>query len=227
MPFDGSLPDEVAPGEATALRCKFFNVPMRRRCKLVYDHHGIHEYDLTGVMGPLELKGSASSSPDERCKTCGHKRTNHVRGGCVICAVGFNPTPCHSFVPADAETAGCKHPNRIQITGDKLRRHGRLGFVCHDCGEAWTETAGEPEAPKCVNCDAPPVEGYSYCDSCMTQPEPPRRPPNAVVYALQGGARYEIALPGDATVRAIDGALVITHSSAVMAMTQFKPMEDA
>lgn len=243
---------------------------------------------------------SENSSPDEvLCRNCGHRRDWHSRpgfcAGDVLTPQGDdrNNCPCKIFWPAHlptagpidlrsapAETAGCKHPNRIQITGDKLRRHGRLGFVCHDCGEAWTETAGEPEAPKCVNCDAPPAEGYSYCDNCMTEPEapclheswevtgerpaeggwlkwrkcadcreplpdiieaephwdiqpaepdpePPRRPPYAVAYEIQGGARFEIALPGDATVSAENGALVITHSSAVTAMTQFKPWEGA
>jgi hypothetical protein len=55
--------------------------------------------------------------------------------------------------------------------------------------------------------------------------QPPRRPPYAVAYAIEGGAQYEIALPGDATVRAVDGALIITHASTVLALTQARPME--
>ena len=42
-------------------------------------------------------------------------------------------------------------------------------------------------------------------------PQPERRPPYAVAYAVQGHL-YEVALPGDATVEAVDGALVIRHS---------------
>ncbi|MFF3363568.1 hypothetical protein [Streptomyces misionensis] len=41
-------------------------------------------------------------------------------------------------------------------------------------------------------------------------PQPERRPPLTVAYSVQGHL-YEVALSGDATVRAVDGALVITH----------------
>jgi hypothetical protein len=46
-----------------------------------------------------------------------------------------------------------------------------------------------------------------------------------VAYATVGGAQYEIALPGDASVRAVDGALIITHDSAVLALSHVRPME--
>jgi hypothetical protein len=41
-------------------------------------------------------------------------------------------------------------------------------------------------------------------------PQPERRPPLLVAYSVQGHL-YEVALPGDAAVRAVDGALVVTH----------------
>jgi NAD-dependent SIR2 family protein deacetylase len=47
------------------------------------------------------------------------------------------------------------------------------------------------------------------CSGCVP-PQPERRPPYAVAYSVQGHL-FEVALPGDATVRAVDGALVIQH----------------
>ncbi|MET9385287.1 hypothetical protein ABZY09_30505 [Streptomyces sp. NPDC002928] len=63
---------------------------------------------------------------------------------------------------------------------------------------------GEPEAPETVHrTDGP-------CFVKELPPQPDRRPPYAVAYSVSGHL-YEVALPGDATVRAVDGALVITH----------------
>lgn len=149
----------------------------------------------------------------------------------------------HDFVPADAETAGepecacgaeeceictpmrhlaaepeapeCAHiGSRTTASGD-----GPQGpwhdFKCDECGASWrrrwnSETRdwdGEPEA--------------------TPEAEPPRRPPYAVAYATEDGTQYEVALPGDATIRAVDGALIITHASAVQALTMARPMEGA
>ncbi|WP_327719864.1 hypothetical protein OG381_34315 [Streptomyces sp. NBC_00490] len=55
--------------------------------------------------------------------------------------------------------------------------------------ERWAEAMGDDEPPP---------------------PQPARRPPYAVTYSVSGHL-YEVALPGDATVRAVDGALVIQH----------------
>ncbi|MFJ2650854.1 hypothetical protein ACIO1C_29565 [Streptomyces sp. NPDC087420] len=47
-------------------------------------------------------------------------------------------------------------------------------------------------------------------------PQPVRRPPYAVAYSVDGHL-YEVALPGDATVTAVDGALVIKHTPGQVA----------
>lgn len=103
--------------------------------------------------------------------------------------------------------------------------------LCHSCGQragTWFDRSvcAEPCGSmhdRCSNCGA--VTG----DACLNEAptEPPRRPPYAVAYATEGGAQYEIALPGDATIRAHEGALIITHASAVLALTQARPMEGA
>lgn len=82
-----------------------------------------------------------------------------------------------------------------------------------------------PEYEKCV-CghivpEHEPHGGLCFVDECgcaayrtkpdfELPPQPDRRPPYAVSYSVQGHL-YEVALPGDATVRAVDGALVIQH----------------
>ncbi|MBA2951453.1 hypothetical protein [Streptomyces himalayensis] len=50
-------------------------------------------------------------------------------------------------------------------------------------------------------------EGDHYCPK---PPQPERRPPLAVDYSA-GGHPYQVLVPGDATVWAVDGALVIRH----------------
>jgi hypothetical protein len=111
-----------------------------------------------------------------------------------------------------------------------------------------------PEPPAlepCRACQFPPPEGPGYekcvcghivpehsdalfrhCLECgclryrteQGPPQPDRRPPYAVAYSVQGHL-YEVALSGDATVRAVDGALVITHDLAPVAgIVQTRPM---
>ncbi|AXG81134.1 hypothetical protein [Streptomyces paludis] len=56
-------------------------------------------------------------------------------------------------------------------------------------------------------------------------PQPVRRPPYAVAYAVDG-ALYEVAVPGDAIVTAVDGALTIKHASGhVAGITGVYPIE--
>jgi hypothetical protein len=55
-------------------------------------------------------------------------------------------------------------------------------------------------------------------------PQPDRRPPYAVSYSVQGHL-FEVALPGDASVRAVDGALVIQHHlGPVLGIVQVLPV---
>jgi hypothetical protein len=57
-------------------------------------------------------------------------------------------------------------------------------------------------------------------------PQPERRPPNAVAYSVNGHL-YEVAVSGDASVRAVDGALVIQHHlGPVAGIVQVLPIID-
>jgi hypothetical protein len=97
-----------------------------------------------------------------------------------------------------------------------------------------------PEYTRCLNCghivpEHEPHGGLCFVDECECMayrtkpdfelpPQPDRRPPYAVSYSVQGHL-YEVALPGDATVRAVDGALVIQHHlGPVAAICQVLPV---
>lgn len=101
---------------------------------------------------------------------------------------------------------------------------------CMDCGFAPEASAsGAKEAP-CEGCEHPD-HGDDPCGSCPcghSVPQPaPRRSPYAVAYELQDGSAFEVALPGDATVRADDGLLIIHHAqSPVKGLVQVKPWGD-
>lgn len=135
---------------------------------------------------------------------------------------GDHPEPEAPEGPGPTGLAPCA------ICGDRRRTSEfKAGLLlCEPC----IYSEGQPYCGDCGSRDAPfglvSREGEGEwnqlrCSKCLL---PPRRPPYAVAYALQGGAQYEIALPGDATVRAIDGALIITHDSAILALSSVRPM---
>lgn len=106
----------------------------------------------------------------------------------------------------------------------------RCGLGCRRAADELSQQTQdmEPEAPETVN-PLPSLEGMKpvgwtaeWADGVQPMS---RRPPYAVAYAIEGGAQYEIALPGDASVRAEDGALIVTHDSAVLALSTVRPME--
>lgn len=83
----------------------------------------------------------------------------------------------------------------------------------------------EPAAPK-----APPTpleDGRPYKPTRAGERTMPlaqqRRPPYAVAYAVGGAEAYEVLVPGDATVMAVDGHLEIRHPGEVQTILQVKP----
>lgn len=95
------------------------------------------------------------------------------------------------------------------------------------CGE----TACESESCDCDSApcpvdhagEAPEDANKAICGSCYTDhskgscepaeapPQPERRPPYAVDYSA-GGHAFQVLVPGDAAVLAVDGALIIRHA---------------
>jgi hypothetical protein len=61
------------------------------------------------------------------------------------------------------------------------------------------------------------------CEAAPPPQAPSRRPPYAVAYSVQG-APYEVLVPGDATVLAVDGQLLIGHEGrTVSGIVQVRP----
>jgi hypothetical protein len=71
----------------------------------------------------------------------------------------------------------------------------------HDIVGRWCTAEG---------CDCTTFRGLPLAGAEPPPPQPERRPPYVVAYSVSGHL-YEVALSGDATVRAADGALVIQH----------------
>ena len=184
---------------------------------------------------PDEPKGSASSSADV-CE-CGHPRVNHSwyapRG--EACIGNRNLCSCRLFRLAEPEPRceGCGHtegegcgcPPQCTCGCPRSSHMGKpQGCIPHGFHEY--EVAPEPPMTPEEEEEAPPDEGLceishatieeeEACEqkrlAAKTPPQPVRRPPYAIAYSVQGHL-YEVALPGDAAVRAVDGALVITHT---------------
>jgi len=132
-----------------------------------------------------------SSSPDEKCRDCGHRRGAHLMR--EMCG-----------------QRGCQW----QV----LDYESECRTVCRCIAFAVTDvkSADEPKAR---------WEGEFFHEQLV--PEALRRPSYAVAYATGGDEEFEVVVPGDATVRAVNGALIITHERPVLALVQTRPMEDA
>lgn len=105
---------------------------------------------------------------------------------------------------------------------------------CSNCGavtgDACLNEVKASEGPACT-CQIGTWDKFDSPEDCEAHgpamaPKAPSRPPFTLTYVLASGETYEVAIPGDATVRALDGALTITHGSAVQALIQIRPMED-
>lgn len=139
---------------------------------------------------------------------------------CNDCSRAETCPPCVNEPPPtseEEEEAGCNHWS-WDVTSewyDRLSQKWHKSRRCNECSESLDVIfEDDPHFPENEGKGAPPK-----------LPQPERRPPYAVAYSV-GGHAYEIALPGDATVRAVDGALIITHSlGPVVGIVQTRPLE--
>lgn len=157
-----------------------------------------------------DAKGNTVPCPDEapaerRCNGCGH----HEGEGCGC--------PEHEYVSPE-------HCDRC--AGDQAEPKEPPCGACGQFAESWFDRSicAEPCGSmhyRCSNCGA--VVGHCPLE---TPPQPERRPPLTVQYSVAGGHPYEVSIPGDASVTAEDGALIIKHPSAqILAITRVAPME--
>lgn len=165
---------------------------------------------------------------EPRCNTCGH--TEGEGCGC----------PAHAFVSREhcwrcegtwliRNAAEPRPQGEPPVTVDEYGHRSDCGGCAGpNCGPPLTPEEEERLAANFAAARAehderegPPCSEVEGCDGgcCKAEPPPPqpqRRPPYAVAYAVQGHL-YEVALPGDATVEAVDGALVIKHALGMVA----------
>jgi hypothetical protein len=89
-----------------------------------------------------------------------------------------------------------------------------------EVGSQWRDKGTDKwwKSRRCADCreyldnvlDDEPHEFEGSPEAKTSPPQPERRPPYAVAYSA-GGHAYEVLLPGDARVEAVDGRLIIEH----------------
>lgn len=130
------------------------------------------------------------------------------------------PRPC-TCGPDEACGDPCTPVDEPPMTPEEEEQAPEDGHRCNACGHH----AGE-------GCGCPPHEFVSleHCDRCAEDvppkapPQPERRAPYVATYSV-GGHLYEVAVPGDACLQAVDGALVIRHGlGPVAGLVGFQPL---
>ena len=121
----------------------------------------------------------------------------------------------------NAEPKGSEPSSRAEPHAHCTHYEGPEVERCCVCGAVVDPEGNSPEGAPCEHGGGDVQDCPHGCAETLTPeqvaepepapPQPERRPPYAVAYAVQGHL-YEVALPGDATVEAVDGALVIRHS---------------
>lgn len=127
----------------------------------------------------------------------------------------------------------CGHPEERHTTSLPEEERG-ASCTCADAGDCFAPAGHYADCPAkealedeskaiCGNCYTDHAQGF--CEPIEAPPQPLRRPPYAVAYSVAGHL-YEIALPGDATVQATDGGLIITHTlGPVAGVVRVHPIE--
>jgi hypothetical protein len=201
-------------------------------------HEHKHEYQTGGVFkcacGAISVPRTSEEMSALRQAERAHRQLMaHVQEGSAAGEMAPEPPLTPEEEEQAPEDVQCMHKVdgcRFPLTNDC--EHG-----CRDAASALTQEA--PEYDRCV-CGASRAqhvnaEGPCYSDDCECMqfqsqseepppPQPDRRPPYAVSYSVRGHL-FEVALPGDASVRAVDGALVIQHHlGPVLGIVQVLPV---
>lgn len=181
--------------------------PHLRRClKTTRVDSGPARYCGCALLTPLPVPEEPPLTPEEEEQAPEDRPLNLGADGvdCVRDACPRDPEDCNN---------GCR------LAADELTRLGQElpppegpEYRPCACGHIEpqhepTEHAGQPYTGECRECDC---GIYRPEPDPEAPPQPDRRPPYAVAYSVQGHL-YEVALSGDATVKAVDGALIIQH----------------
>lgn len=151
--------------------------------------------------GPLPLPEGPEYTP---CVSCGHIEPEHDLPAKRCLGEGC---PCQRYRPDRPEPGACAACGSPDSWVDR-------SICAEPCGGMHD---------RCSNCG----EVLGFC-ALEHPPQPERRPPLSVAYSVAGGHAYEVSVPGDASVTALDGALIITHPDAqVLAITRVAPIEES
>lgn len=177
---------------------------------------------------------------EPRCEGCGH--TEGEGCGCPPqCECGHSRGQHSPALFGTCEKSGCKclrwrltAPDEPPLTPEEEERIATKFRDADmdeasedeeqcDCGHSRAEhTAGfEPPREGCDWCKCPQFTRES---KEAAPPQPERRAPYVATYSV-GGHLYEVAVPGDACLQAVDGALVIRHGlGPVAGLVGFQPL---
>lgn len=170
-----------------------------------------------------EPQGSAGSSGDERafCAQCKHHSRYHTGVLCTVCPA-FTGDHRHEFISDLPLCEGCPDPEHgddpCEAEGCWCRHPVPEPFVC-------VAPEGRcPDSDSCFyGCQAAADGATRPGEDMEPEVQPLRCPSYAVAYATGSGALIELALPGEASVAVVSGALVICHPSGVLGIQRVKP----
>lgn len=163
----------------------------------------IGEPEKPCTCGPDEACGDCPAPPEEDPPLTPEEHNLGPEGvDCVFDACPRDPDDCEHGCRAAADELSREANEMEPPEGPEGRPICACGYDPH---------LEKEHRPGCKLFSAPP-------------PQPERRPPYAVAYSVQGHL-FEVALPGDATVKAVDGALVIQHHlGPVAGITEVLPI---
>lgn len=178
-----------------------------------------HHYQTGGVM---------------KCCKCGNVQilavgqqpwpeVKHDKPGCAVLHTDGegNAIPCPDEAPAEPDVDPCGH-----LCSCEHAQHDHSSYGCCkqcDCersdGHYPNECPWVPEEPERLS--------WLEMRRAWAPPQPERRPPLSVAYSVAGGHAYEVFIPGDASVTAEDGSLIIKHPDAqVLAIVRVAPIKE-
>ncbi|MFC8490701.1 hypothetical protein ACFUJU_07825 [Streptomyces sp. NPDC057235] len=199
--------------------------------------HGFHEYEpaSTEKPDPEECQHPSRRVTGRRYDGPGGRK-NWVYYRCLDCKETFKEEErrCNGCGHTEGEGCGCSEHDFVSVEHCDRCVTAIVpvpaGPPCEGCGQSdgyWFDRSVCEEPcgsmhDRCSNCGA--VLGYCALEH---PPQPERRPPLSVAYSTAGGHLYEVYVPGDASVTAEDGALIIQHPEAqVLAIVRVAPIKE-
>jgi hypothetical protein len=128
---------------------------------------------------------------------------------CNDCSRAEDYSPCVS----EPEGSESSSSDEACLCGHLRLVHDSIGCGgCPNEGDFWEHAFQAPTPEKAASLLTEDLQDME----ASAPPQPPRRPPYAVAYSVDGGHLYEVMVPGDATCVAEDGVIKIQHHGHVV-----------